>query len=197
MNFWPQGFHSDWRWDIEHQNLSNWRNNLPYFYMPVLQIFLSGILVSDFKDQIRWSPRCEAAHSTWSTISTHNSQNLALLLACTWSYWWKSYSYKSSCEIPGCLLQSERLYVTKLCFCLFFWFFLHLHTYRLEGSASDARVYHEAVDAVEDPLVIPLASYLLADGGYPHCRELLTPYHNTRYHLAEWGRVNLRQARIC
>jgi DDE superfamily endonuclease len=89
--------------------------------------------------------------------------------------------------------------------CLFVCSFNFFFTYGLtgwEGSASDARVYHEAVEAVEDPLVIPPTSYLLADGGYPHCRELLTPYRNTRYHLAEWGRVNLRQAifillRVC
>ena len=34
--------------------------------------------------------------------------------------------------------------------------------------------------------------YYLADAGFPTCDTLLIPYRGVRYHLAEWGRVNLR-----
>lgn len=58
-----------------------------------------------------------------------------------------------------------------------------------EGSATDARVYDNA--RMHD-LVIPASKYYLADAGFPHCDELLVPYRGVRYHLAEWGRLNLR-----
>jgi hypothetical protein len=58
-----------------------------------------------------------------------------------------------------------------------------------EGSATDARVYESAV---EDGLDIPPGKYYLADAGFPSCNELLIPYRNVRYHLAEWGRANVR-----
>jgi hypothetical protein len=94
--------------------------------------------------------------------------------------------YRDACRNRKGFISQNCLFV-----CSFDFFFTYALT-GWEGSASDARVYHAAVGAEEDPLVIPPASYLLADGGYPHCEELLTPYRNTRYHLAEWGRVNLR-----
>ena len=58
-----------------------------------------------------------------------------------------------------------------------------------EGSASDARIYHDA--RIHD-LAIPAGKYYLADAGFPACDELLVPYRNIRYHLVEWGRANLQ-----
>lgn len=58
-----------------------------------------------------------------------------------------------------------------------------------EGSATDARVYESALS---NGLVIPVGKYYLADAGFPSCEELLIPYRSTRYHLAEWGRANVR-----
>jgi hypothetical protein len=58
-----------------------------------------------------------------------------------------------------------------------------------EGSATDARVYE---DALLNGLHIPEGKYYLADAGFPCCEELLIPYRGRRYHLAEWGRAGLR-----
>ena len=58
-----------------------------------------------------------------------------------------------------------------------------------EGSATDAHVYE---DARNHDLEIPAGKYYLADAGYPLCPQLLVPYRNVRYHLAEWGRANIR-----
>jgi hypothetical protein len=58
-----------------------------------------------------------------------------------------------------------------------------------EGSATDVRVYD---DAITSDLHIPEEKYLLADAGYPLRRQLLVPYHGVQYHLAEWGRANVR-----
>jgi hypothetical protein len=58
-----------------------------------------------------------------------------------------------------------------------------------EGSATDARVYE---DAHAHGFVPPAGKFFLADGGYPLCQHLLTPYRGTRYHLKEWGRVGVR-----
>ena len=58
-----------------------------------------------------------------------------------------------------------------------------------EGSAADARVYD---DAISSDLRIPPGKYLLADAGYPLRMQLLVPYRGVRYHLAEWGRANVR-----
>jgi hypothetical protein len=58
-----------------------------------------------------------------------------------------------------------------------------------EGSATDARVWE---DALSTDLTVPDGKYYLADAGYPSCKELLIPYRGVRYHLAEWGRANLR-----
>jgi hypothetical protein len=57
-----------------------------------------------------------------------------------------------------------------------------------EGSAADARVYH---DARTTDFTIPEGKYYLADAGFASCDELLVPYRNVRYHLAEWGRAAL------
>lgn len=58
-----------------------------------------------------------------------------------------------------------------------------------EGSATDARVFD---DALSNGLRIPPDKYLLADSGYPLRKQLLVPYRSVRYHLAEWGRANVR-----
>ena len=58
-----------------------------------------------------------------------------------------------------------------------------------EGSATDARVYEEAR---QNDLIIPEGYFYLADAGYPGCAQLLIPYRGVRYHLAEWGRANVR-----
>ena len=58
-----------------------------------------------------------------------------------------------------------------------------------EGSASDARVYG---DAIGTDLPIPAGKYLLADAGFPQELGLLVPYRGVRYHLAEWGRSSTR-----
>jgi hypothetical protein len=76
--------------------------------------------------------------------------------------------------------------------CLFVCSFNFLFSYALtgwEGSAADARVYEDAIDS---DLSIPNGWYLLADAGFPHCQQLLVPYRGIRYHLAEWGRANVR-----
>lgn len=58
-----------------------------------------------------------------------------------------------------------------------------------EGSATDARIYQ---DAISTDLHIPQGKYLLGDAGFPLHPGLLVPYQGVRYHLAEWGRANLR-----
>jgi hypothetical protein len=56
-----------------------------------------------------------------------------------------------------------------------------------EGSAADARIYH---DARTTDLAIPASKYYLADAGFASCNELLVPYRGVRYHLSEWGRAD-------
>lgn len=58
-----------------------------------------------------------------------------------------------------------------------------------EGSATDARVYEAALN---DGFVVPEGKYYLGDAGFPSCDNILVPYRNVRYHLAEWGRANQR-----
>ena len=58
-----------------------------------------------------------------------------------------------------------------------------------EGSATDARLWHNAID---NDFVVPDGKYYLADAGFPACDELLLPYRGVRYHLAEWGRANVQ-----
>ena len=54
-----------------------------------------------------------------------------------------------------------------------------LFTYILtgwEGLATDAHVWADA-----------LAKGFLVPAGFPHCPELLVPFHGVWYHLQEWG----------
>lgn len=76
--------------------------------------------------------------------------------------------------------------------CLFICNFDMLFTYILagwEGSSTDARVW---TDALARGFSVPEGFYYLADAGYPHCRELLVPFRNVRYHLQEWGAARVR-----
>jgi hypothetical protein len=57
-----------------------------------------------------------------------------------------------------------------------------------EGSATDARIWEDA----QTDFSIPDGKYYLADAGFPSCKALLIPYRGVRYHLAEWGRSNIR-----
>lgn len=58
-----------------------------------------------------------------------------------------------------------------------------------DGSASDAYMYN---DARLNDLVVPPGRCYLADAGFGQCNELLVPYRGFRYHLAEWGRADVR-----
>jgi len=58
-----------------------------------------------------------------------------------------------------------------------------------EGSAADAAMY--ARSRLTD-LTILQGKFYLADAGFGICDSLLVPYRGVRYHLAEWGRANLR-----
>jgi hypothetical protein len=76
--------------------------------------------------------------------------------------------------------------------CLFACDFDLNFTYALtswEGSAMDARIY-EAAESHD--LHVPAGKYFLVDAGFPLQPELLVPYCNVRYHLAEWGCVGVR-----
>jgi hypothetical protein len=58
-----------------------------------------------------------------------------------------------------------------------------------DGSASDSTMFN---DARLSDLPIVASKYFLADAGFPTCEELMVPYRGVRYHLAEWGRANIR-----
>jgi len=76
--------------------------------------------------------------------------------------------------------------------CLFICNFDMEFTYILsgwEGSATNARVWH---DALTKGFSVPDRFYYLADGGYPHCKELLVPFRSVQYHLQEWGAAGVQ-----
>jgi hypothetical protein len=58
-----------------------------------------------------------------------------------------------------------------------------------DGSTADSTMFH---DARLTDLPVPHGKYFLADAGFPICDSLLIPYRGVRYHLAEWGRADLR-----
>ena len=74
-------------------------------------------------------------------------------------------------------------FAMKFCYALTGW----------EGSATDSRVYE---DVCERGFNVPVGKYFLADAGFPICLELLIPFRNVRYHLAEWGSAHIRYAQI-
>jgi len=58
-----------------------------------------------------------------------------------------------------------------------------------EGSAADGALF---LSSRFNDLAIPAGKFYLADAGFGACDVLLVPYRGVRYHLAEWGRANLR-----
>ena len=86
--------------------------------------------------------------------------------------------------------QNRKGFVSQNCLftCSFGLKFVYAYT-GWEGSATDARVYEGALSG---GLIIPEGKYYLGDAGFPCCEEILIPYRATRYHLAEWGRANVR-----
>lgn len=114
-----------------------------------------------------------------------------------WPYFKDAIGAIDGSHIPAAPPASERsAYRNRKGFlsqnCLFVCDFDIFFTYALtgwEGSATDARVYQ---DARAHNLIIPTGKFLLADSGFPSRPGLLVPYRNTRYHLAEWKRANLR-----
>ena len=66
--------------------------------------------------------------------------------------------------------------------------FVHIHP-GWEGSASDARVLH---DALNHGFEVPDGKFYLVDAGYAKTPQFLAPYHGTRYHLNQQGRVRQR-----
>jgi hypothetical protein len=58
-----------------------------------------------------------------------------------------------------------------------------------DGSTSDSTMFHDA--RLTDLFVLG-GKYYLADAGFPTCESLLIPFRGPRYHLAEWGRAELR-----
>jgi hypothetical protein len=68
-----------------------------------------------------------------------------------------------------------------------FWFLYVISGW--EGSAADATLY---ANARLTDFLIPDGKYYLADAGFGICDSLLVPYRGVQYHLAEWGRANVR-----
>ena len=84
--------------------------------------------------------------------------------------------------------RNGALTTNALAICDFKMRFLHIQS-GWEGSVADAQMFH---DARFTDLRIPDGKYFLADAGFPTCSSLLVPYRGPRYHLAEWGRAQLR-----
>ena len=90
---------------------------------------------------------------------------------------------------PPVTLQSlywnRKGFLSQNCLCVCN--FNMLFTYILmgwEGSATDAQVW---ADALAKGFSVPEGFYYFVDAGYPHCKELLVPFHGVWYHLQEWG----------
>lgn len=62
-----------------------------------------------------------------------------------------------------------------------------------EGSAADGALFSNSRFT---DLAIPEGKFYLADAGFGACDSLLVPYRGVRYHLAEWGRANVRLVKI-
>ncbi|KAG9443938.1 hypothetical protein H6P81_015278 [Aristolochia fimbriata] len=54
-----------------------------------------------------------------------------------------------------------------------------------EGSATDLRVMHDALNR-EEKLLVPEGKYYLVDAGYTNLPGFLAPYYGTRWHLNEY-----------
>ena len=116
---------------------------------------------------------------------------LAVFQGFYWRLGWQSYYIQAA---PGALkhgtYRNRKGFTSQNCLfsCDFDLFFTYALT-GWEGSATDARIYQ---DARTKGLHIPPGKYFLADAGFPLRAELLVPYRNIRYHLAEWRRAQLR-----
>lgn len=114
-----------------------------------------------------------------------------------WPFFRYALGAIDGCHIPFYPPGSEReafrnrkgFFSQNGLFCCIFSLFFTYSLTGWEGSSSDARVFE---DAITSDLVIPPGYYLLADAGFPHCKELLIPYRGKRYHLQEWGRAKLK-----
>ena len=51
-------------------------------------------------------------------------------------------------------------------------------------------------DSRTTDLKVQPGKYYLADAGFPLASALLIPYRGVRYHLAEWGRADLRYVKM-
>ena len=80
--------------------------------------------------------------------------------------------------------------ITQNCLavCSFSFQFLYIIS-GFEGSIADATMYMQS--RLMD-FTIPAGKFYLADAGFALCDTLLVPYRGVRYHLAEWGRANIR-----
>jgi hypothetical protein len=58
-----------------------------------------------------------------------------------------------------------------------------------DGTSSNATLF---IDARTSDLRVPLGRYYLANAGFAACDSLIIPYRQVHYHLAEWGRADLR-----
>ena len=86
--------------------------------------------------------------------------------------------------------RSRKGTVTQNCLaiCSFDMKFMYIFS-GWDGSASDSTMFQDA--RITD-LPILAGQYYLADAGFPICDTLIIPYRGIRYHLAEWGRSQLR-----
>jgi hypothetical protein len=59
-----------------------------------------------------------------------------------------------------------------------------------DSASSDATLF---INAHTSDLRVPkFGRYYLTDAGFAACDSLIIPYRQVRYHLAEWGRADLR-----
>jgi hypothetical protein len=88
------------------------------------------------------------------------------------------------------LYRNQKGFLSHNCLliCNFSMLFMYILT-GWEGSATDAWVW---ADALAKGFSVPAEFYYLADAGYPHCPELLVPFHGVWYHLQEWGAAGVR-----
>ena len=114
---------------------------------------------------------------------------------CFWPFFKNAIGAIDGSHIPARLPARERAayqnckgFLSKNCLfaCDFNFNFSYVLT-GWEGSATDARVFQ---DVCQNDLEFPQQKYLLADAGFPSTPNLLVPYRNTRYHLAEWSRAS-------
>jgi hypothetical protein len=88
-------------------------------------------------------------------------------------------------------LQRDRKgQISMNCLAVCGWDFLFYHIIPgWDGSTSDSEMFIEARKAT---FAIPPGRCYLADAGFGICETLLVPYRGERYHLAEWGRADIR-----